>query len=78
MKIFVFTNVLADYASGIAMIAAENLEQAQQLAFEKFEEGADSLEYFLSFEPGFREADAIYETTSVTEAKVLHHLYGSC
>lgn len=78
MKIYVFTNVLADYASGIAIIAAESLEQAQQLAFYKFAEGPGSMEYFFSCEPGFKVADAIYETTSVTEAKILHYVYGSC
>ena len=81
MKIFVFTDVLADYGPGIAIIAAESLEQAQEVALAEFGRDwlpePDTLKTFLDYESGFKTADAEYETTSVTEPKLLHYLRGS-
>ena len=41
MKMFIWCDVLSDYTSGIAVVMAENLEQALQLIIDKANEPSD-------------------------------------
>ena len=74
MKMFVFEGVLADYTDGMAMIAAKNLDQAQQLAFEQFGY-QKSIEEFLAKEPGVFKPAGEYPLRGGS-AGVLHYVYG--
>ena len=77
MFIFVFEDVLTDYTSGMAVIAAESLRQAQELAHAEFGGRFDTLEQFLEDDDGegFRRETACYPTQGVS-AGVLHYVYG--
>ena len=75
MFIFVFEDVLCDYTSGMAVIAAESLRHAQELAHAEFGARFNYLEDFLNEEDGFRDAVAQYPTQGVP-AGALHYVYG--
>ena len=78
MKMFVFEDVLYDYTSGMALVVAGSLEEAQRLAFEEFRwswDKKETLETFLVREAGFTEATAVYEVGDVSPG-VKQHVYG--
>ena len=75
MFIFVFENVLTDFTSGLVVIAAESLRQAQELAYAEFGYRWETVEQFLNDDEGFRREAACYPTQGVA-AGVLHHVYG--
>lgn len=77
MQIYVFEDVLCDYTSGMAVIAAESLEQAQAIAFKEFG-WHDTIEEFLERggEGGFQKPAGVYPMPEGTAAGVLHHVYG--
>ena len=77
MKMFVFDNVLHDYTSGMCMIVAESLEQAQRLAFERFARPSWRKRTFEEFreESGFGSCQGEYEVQGV-EAGIKHYVYG--
>ncbi len=78
MYVFVFEGVLQDWSFGMAVIVAESLERAQQMAWERFTCRCDgmSFENWLSHEDneGFLEPKASYPTSAEEEA--LHYVYG--
>lgn len=77
MQIYVFEDVLCDYTRGMAVIAAESLEQAQALAFKEFG-WHDTLEEFLERggESGFQRPTGVYPMLEPVPAGVLHHVHG--
>jgi hypothetical protein len=78
MKMFVFEEVLWDYTSGMAVIAAESLEQAQQLAYEEFNYNCnwrkETFEEWLK-SSNFHRCEGEYEVVGV-EAGIKHYVYG--
>lgn len=76
MKMFVFEDVLHDYTSGMCMIVAESLEQAQKLAFERFGDDwrKQTFEEFRE-QSGFGSFEGEYEVQGV-EAGIKHYVYG--
>ena len=73
MKMFVFQDVLRDYTAGMAMIAAETLEEAQRFAFEAFYTD-QSFEVFVK--NGWDIADGEYELNEQVEPGIKHYVYG--
>ena len=76
MKMFVFEEVLPDYTSGMALIAAETLDQAQQIAYATFYLSwqEQTFEEWLK-SSGFHTCSGIYEIGDV-KAGVRHYVYG--
>lgn len=76
MKMFVFEDVLHDYTSGMCMIVAESLEQAQKLAFECFGDDwrKQTFEEFRK-ESGFGSCEGEYAVEGVEEG-IKHYVYG--
>jgi hypothetical protein len=77
MNLYVFQEVLSDYTSGMAIISAETLEQAQQIAYTEFSWAEDAdVSGFLTREPGFRVPVATYSVGSDVVAGVRHVIWG--
>lgn len=78
MYMFVFENVLCDYTDGMALIAAPDLQTAQELAFERFgfHWQETTVEQFLDKETGFQQPTGRYPLTEGSLPGVLHHVYG--
>jgi hypothetical protein len=78
MKLFVFEDVLVDYTSGMVMIAADTLEEAQVLAFEEFHRDWDDETTFADLckrEPGWVSPTGVYETDNKVSG-ILHTVWG--
>lgn len=76
MNIYIFENVLSDYTAGMAVIAAESLIQAQELAHREFGWTASSVEDFVQRNSGWQEAASTFAVTGNVKAGILHHVYG--
>ena len=69
MKLFILNNVLSDYTSGMAVIAAETKEQCRELFIKEFSEyHADDFDKYAEF--------TIIESVSVDEAGIVAYEYG--
>jgi 2-hydroxychromene-2-carboxylate isomerase len=70
MKLFVFEHVLRDWSSGMVVIAANDLEQAHEIA---------EAEYSWSFKDdhGWAEPTAVYDVAEqLIKVGVRHRVYG--
>lgn len=70
MKLFVFEHVLCEWSQGLVVIAANDLEQAHQIA---------EAEYSWSFndDDGWAEPAAVYDVADqLIEVGVQHRIYG--
>ena len=77
MFIYVFEDVLRDYTSGMVVIAAEDLQEAQVFASQEFNWGEEiTLADFLEKQPGFKLATGMYALASDGIKGVLHTVYG--
>lgn len=77
MFLYVFENVLEDYTAGMAIIAAESLEDAQKIAFDNYAwHGDNSVEEFLDSQAGFRFATGVYELAEYQKPGVAHCVWG--
>ena len=69
MKLFIINNVLSDWTSGMAVIAAETKQQCRELFIKEFGEYRvnefDELAMF-----------TVIESVSVEEASVISYVYG--
>jgi len=79
MKVFVFGSVLADYTSGMAVVVAETLKRAQEIAMEKFWNNWGNqrdLKSWLRKEEnkGWRKPIASYPTSAKKEN--IHYVWG--
>ena len=75
LKMFVFEQVLQDYTDGMAMVVAENLEEAQAMAFEQFSWPSLSLAEFME-RGGWAEPAGVYPLGEGVAKGVAHHVYG--
>ena len=76
MKLYIFEDVLCDWTSGMAVIAANTLKQAQDYAFKEFGY-SDTVELFLQREgEGFNVPTGIYQTQDA-EHGTKHYVYGA-
>ena len=77
MFIYVFEDVLQDYTSGMVVIAAEDLQEAQVIASKEFNwKKQITLADFLEQQPGFKVASGMYTLASDGIKGVLHSVYG--
>lgn len=77
MKMFVFEDVLWDYTSGMVVIAAEDLLEAQVIAYEEYNyRKGDTLADFLERQGGFALAAGVYPLAEGVNKGVLHSVYG--
>jgi hypothetical protein len=78
MNLYVFEDVLTDYTSGMVLITAESLDEAQQIAYDEFKRNyrEEDLESFLIRESGFAEPTASYLVGSEKVSGVRHVVYG--
>lgn len=75
MFVFVFDKVLKDWGYGQAIILAEDLARAQEIAFDTFFEHYEDKDEFFAENPGFSQPTAQYATSHTEEA--IHYVYGS-
>jgi hypothetical protein len=76
LKMFVFEDVLWDYTSGMVLIAAEDLQEAQVIAFEEYNYRKDNLlADFLEQQSGFQEPSGVYPLASGANKGVLHSVH---
>lgn len=77
LNLYVFEGVLTDYTDGIAMIAAETLEQAQDFARAEFS-SCKTVAAFLAHRAvgGFEAPAAVYWAVGGAEPGVRHFVYG--
>jgi len=69
MKLFILNNVLADWTSGMAVIAAESKEQCRELFIKEFSEyHARDFDEFARF--------TVIESVGVEEAGIIEYVYG--
>ena len=69
MKLFIINNVLSDYTSGMAVIAAENKEQCRELFIKEFSEyHAVEFDKYAKF--------TVIESVGLDEAGVVEYVYG--
>lgn len=69
MKLFIINNVLSDYTSGMAIIAAENMDQCRDLFLkELYGTSADEFDNYARF--------TIIESVGLDEAGVVEYVYG--
>jgi hypothetical protein len=69
MKLFIINNVLSDYTSGMAIIAAENMDQCRDLFLKEVGEWhADEFDNYARF--------TIIESVGLDEAGVVEYVYG--
>jgi len=77
MNLYVFQEVLTDYTSGMAIIAAETIEQAHQIAYAEFSWSEDEdIPAFLTRESGFRVPVETYSVGSDVVRGVRHVVWG--
>jgi len=77
MNMFVFEDVLWDYTSGMVVIAAEDLLEAQMFAYEAFNYRKDDmLADFLEKQGGFALAAGVYPLAAGVNKGVLHSVHG--
>jgi hypothetical protein len=77
MNMYVFEDVLWDYTSGMVVIAAEDLVEAQVIAFEEYNyRKGDTLADFLEKQGGFNKADGVYPLAAGVNKGVLHSVHG--
>jgi len=77
MNMYVFEDVLWDYTSGMVVIAAEDLLEAQMFAYEAFNyRKENTLEDFLEQQAGFNLADGVYPLAPTVHKGVLHSVHG--
>jgi hypothetical protein len=69
MKLFIINNVLSDYTSGMAVIAAETKEQCRELFIQEFSEYyADEYDKYAKF--------TVIESVGVEEAGIVEYVWG--
>lgn len=69
MKLYIINNVLSDYTSGMAVIAAENMDQCRELFIKEVGEYyADEFDNCARF--------TIIESVGLDEAGVVEYVYG--
>lgn len=69
MKLFIISNVLSEYTSGMAVIAAENMDQCRELFIKEVGEYyADEFDNYARF--------TIIESVGLDEAGVVEYVYG--
>ena len=77
VKMFVFEDVLWDYTSGMVVIAAEDLQEAQVIAFKEYNYRKEyTLADFLEQQPGFKLATGMYTLATGGIKGVLHSVHG--
>ena len=77
LNMYVFEDVLWDYTSGMVLIAAEDLQEAQMLAFEEYNyRKGNTLADFLEQQTGFQNAAGVYPLQSGTNKGLLHSVHG--
>ena len=77
MNMYVFEDVLWDYTSGMVVIAAEDLLEAQMFAYEAFNyRKENTLADFLEQQAGFNLADGVYPLAAGVNKGVLHSVHG--
>jgi len=75
MFVFVFDKVLKDWDYGQAIIVAEDLARAQEIAFDEFYGSYEDIDEFFARNPGFSQPTAQYATSHTEEA--IHYVYGT-
>lgn len=69
MKLYILNDVLSDYTSGMAVIAAENKDQCRELFIEEFGEwNAKDFDECARF--------TIIESVGIDEAGIIEYVYG--
>lgn len=69
MKLFIINNVLSDYTSGMAVIAAETKDQCRELFIKEFSEyHAVEFDKYATF--------TVIESVGLDEAGVVEYVYG--
>ena len=69
MKLFIIKEVLSDYTSGMAVIAAENKDQCRELFLKEFGEfNAKEFDEYAEF--------TVIESVGLDEAGVVQYVYG--
>ena len=68
MKLFIINNVLSDYTSGMAVIAAENKDQCRELFIKEFGDYADEFDKYATF--------IVIESVGLDDAAVISYEYG--
>ena len=69
MHLYILNNVLSDYTSGMAVIAAENMDQCRELFIKEFSEYyAKDFDEYARF--------TVIESVSIEEAGVVEYVYG--
>jgi len=69
MKLFILNNVLSDYTSGMAVIAAENKDQCRELFIKEFGDyHADEFDKYATF--------TVIESVGLDEAGIVAYEYG--
>ena len=69
MKLFIINNVLSDYTSGMAVIAAETKDQCRELFIKEFSEyHAREFDEYARF--------TVIESVGLDEAGVVEYVYG--
>lgn len=77
MNMYVFEDVLWDYTSGMVVIAAEDLVEAQVIAYEEYNyRKDDTLADFLEKQGGFALAAGVYPLAPGVNKGVLHSVHG--
>ena len=69
MHLYILNNVLSDYTSGMAVIAAENMDQCRELFIKEFSEWhAKDFDEYARF--------TIIESVGIDEPGVIEYVYG--
>ena len=69
MKLYILNNVLSDYTSGMAIIAAENMDQCRELFIKEFSEyHAVEFDKYAKF--------TVIESVSIEEAGIVDYVWG--
>ena len=69
MKLFIINNVLSDYTSGMAVIAAESKDQCRELFIKEFSEyHANEFDKYAKF--------TVIESVEVAEAGIVEYVWG--
>ena len=69
MHLYILNNVLSDYTSGMAVIAAENMDQCRELFIKEFSEyHAKDFDEYARF--------TVIESVSIEEAGIIEYVYG--
>ena len=77
MNMYVFEKVLPNYFFGLVVIAAEDLQEAQMIAFKEFNWRKDfTLADFLGYQPGFKTAAGVYALAPGVSCGLLHSVHG--